>query len=143
MRKVIIVFAIIGFLFCMFMAFRDNSAYGPTRFYNRSGEIFKQMKVYMDTFVCTTGNGMVIDISPAGFTKVAGVNVIAERSTATATSSPQTSIKSWTTSAVTVNITEGNATLVSVLGLSVLQGVSTQFVATPSTVILHVQVIGY
>lgn len=96
----------------------------------------------MDTFVATSATP-TIDISPAGFTQIAGVNIMAMRNTSTATSSPQISIKSYSTSSIVANITEGNATLVTILGLSVLQGASMQFVATPSTVTLCVFAIGY
>ncbi len=70
-----------------------------------------------------TSSGLSIDISSASFTIILGYQIIAIRNTGTLTSCPNISIKTVSTAAIVVNITEANSSLVSVLGFSVLQGV--------------------
>lgn len=120
-----------------------KQAYKPTRFFNRSGEVHQQMRVFLDSFVCTTGNGMTIDISAAGFTTVKGVVASAEKNTSSATSCPKVEVKSQSTTSVVLNIYEGNATTVNILGSLVLLGASESFVSSPSTVTVHVMAVGY
>lgn len=117
-------------------------AYHPVQFFNKTGQQFRITKVFTDTLTPNTSNGYSIDISPAGFTGISSVNVVAQRNTSTATSVPNVGIKSYTTSAVVVNITEGNASLINILGSNVLLGPSTSFATIPG-VILQVQVLGW
>lgn len=120
-----------------------KSSYKPTRFFNKSGEVYGQLRVFVDSFICTTGNGMTIDISQAGFNVVRGVSAIAQRNTGTATAVPKVGIKSYTTTSVSVNVYEGNSNTVDLLGSAVLLGTSESFVADPSTITIHIMAIGY
>ncbi len=93
--------------------------------YNASG-VLSVTKRWIETVTPSTGNGYSIDISSAGFTNVLGVSIISIKNTSTPTSVPKVSIKSITSTAVVVNIIEGNATL----QLGLLLGTSEQFVNT-------------
>lgn len=108
--------------------------------YNRSGAISPQLRVFTDTITPTTGNGFSINISTAGFTRVTSVQVQAESNTTSAASVPLVAIRSYSTSAVVVNIVQSNSTLISLLGINVL---GLQFLQSVSGVRLHVTVFGY
>lgn len=138
MKKIIIATALTTLVFAVLFSF----AYDRIRFFNKSGEITRGMRIYTDTVVCTSAT-QTVSYASAGFSKIASVSIMAERNTSNAYDVPQASIKSWTNSAAVVNITQGSNTLVSVLGLNVLQGPSTTFVTTPSSVTLHLQIVGY
>lgn len=95
-------------------------------FYGPSGPI-SITKEWVGTVTPTSASGFVVDISSAGFTNVLGAFPIAIKNTATATSSPQVSVKSFSNTQVVLNFTEATSSLVSVLGFNVLQGVPVQF----------------
>lgn len=119
----------------MFKAFMSSLiTYGTSRGTN--------VKIWDTTFTPSVSSGQTVDISSAGFSSPPMVFVTAERNTAVATSVPQISLKSRTSTQLSFNIIEGSANLVTILGISVLSGVPTVFVATPSTVVIHVFCIG-
>lgn len=97
--------------------------------YNSSG-ILRVSKQWHGLITPNTGNGYSVDISSAGFTNVINVQAIGVKNTSTATSSPQISIKSVSTTTIVVNITEASANLVTILGSSVLQGPAAIFADT-------------
>lgn len=99
-------------------------------YYNAAGALSPSVKRWIAVVTPSTSTGLSIDISSAGFTTVLNAQVIAVRNTTTATSSPNVSIKSVSTTALVVNITEGNAAQVTILGSSVLLGAATVFAAT-------------
>jgi len=116
-----------------------DSMLGRAKVFNHSGLVtIKPYKIYTDTVTATTGNGYSIDISAAGFTKVLAVQVQPEFSTTDANTVPSTAIKSWTNSAVTVNVVNQNRIFVSLLGLTISTGL--QFV---NNIKLHVTAVGY
>lgn len=146
MKTTIIICLTIVVLIGIGLAFRGEKetprSYTPVRIFDRNGEgTIMGGKIWRDTITATTGNGQTIDISSAGFTNIGSVNVMALRNSAVAVETPNVSLKSVTTTTLTVNITQGNADVVSILGFSVLQGPSTQFVPNNS-VKLYVIVIG-
>ncbi len=103
----------------------------------------KQIKIIADTVSVTgSSSGYVIDISALGYTVILGVNVIAYRNSATVTSSPNVSIKTISTSAITVNIIEGNPATVNILGNIITLGSPVIF-SPVSGLKLSVMVIGY
>lgn len=120
----------------------SNVAYDPLYFYDHLARINRPMKIWVDTITPSTSNGYSLDISSAAFSKIMSISAIAGRNTATATSVANVGVKSYTTTAVVFNSTEGNASLVNVLGSNVLLGPSTGFAST-SGLLLHVTVIGY
>lgn len=116
-----------------------DSMFGRTKVYNHSGiASVKPYKIYSDTITATTGNGFSVDISSAGFTRILAVQVQPEFSTTDANTVPATAIKSWTNSAITVNVVNQSRIFVSLLGLTISTGL--QFV---NNIKLHVTVIGY
>lgn len=120
-----------------------NKTYYPISFFNHNGQFQTDgMKVYCDTLTPTTASGMAIDISAAGFTTITTAQVIALENVATADASPQVSIKTISNTSLTVNITQANSSLVSILGLNVLQGAGLVFSGNLSSVKLYVMVLG-
>ncbi len=91
------------------------SDYGP------SGAI-SVTKRWVGSVTPSTGNGYSIDISSAGFSNIVSVSVVGVKNTNSTYLSPQVSVKSKSTSAIVVNITEANAATVSILGINVLSG---------------------
>ncbi len=122
---------------------KEPPTYTPIRIFDRNGEgTIMGGKIWRDTITATSESGMTIDISSAGFTVIGSVNVMALRNTATATEAPQVALKEVTTSTLTVNITQSSASLVTILGLSVLQGPAAIFATNVNTIKLYVIVIG-
>ena len=113
----------------------------PVRVYNGSGQVNQSIKIWTDVLTPTTGNGYSVDISSAGFGTVLSVMAISEFSTGTTTTMRNAEIKSYSTSAVVVNIAVPNATVVSLLSLTLL-GVPT-FLPSGTGTKLHLTVIGY
>lgn len=100
---------------------------------------------YYDTIITnpSTASGFSISIGHIGFTSSPTVMVMALRSTTDATTAPQASLKSVSTSAIAINITQGNSSTVNVLGSLVLLGAATLFATTLSGVSIHVMAIGF
>lgn len=76
-----------------------------------SGSGLSTTKIRIGTFTPTTGNGYSIDISGGGFSNIWGYSIIPIKNTATPNSVPLVSIKSVSTSAIVVNLVEGQAGL--------------------------------
>lgn len=114
---------------------QQPNSYSPVMYYDRSGIVKPITKIYRDTFTVNTASGYSVDLTPAGFSSVKTWNVIALKNSATATSVPNASVKSITTTALVVNLTEGNGSLINVLGNNVLLGPSTAFAATAGLLI--------
>lgn len=113
-----------------------------TSYYNTAGIIKQNVKVFVAEVTPNTSNGYSIDISAAGFSTILSTSVIAKRNTSTASTSPNVSIKSESTSAIVVNVTEDNPNTIAILGISVLSGLPSVF-ANVTGLTLKVIVIGY
>lgn len=139
-----IVIAILAIWVIGSIAFKDNdtSAYDPIKFYNRVGAFRKPMKVFIDSFPVSSASGGSLDISGASFSVISSISAVAMKNTGTSTSVSNVGIKSYTNSAVVLNCTEGNGSLVTILGSGVLLGPSTAFASTTGLYI-HLMVIGY
>ncbi len=121
----------------------DNQSHIPIRVFRRSGEVTLGVtRIFADTITPTTGNGFSIDISAAGFTTVPRVQILPQRNTSTVTSVPNVAIKTVSTTAIVVNITEGNNATVNILGNIVTLGAPTIFTPNPETILLNVQAVG-
>lgn len=92
--------------------------------------------------VPTVAMGLSIDISNYGFTSIANVSVIAEKDTTDPMLVPNVAIKSKSTSAIVVNITQGNNATVAILGINVLSGGPVIAATNLPTITLHVRVEG-
>lgn len=142
MKKIIIFVGIIVVIVAAIFAFGNNS-HTPVRIFNHSGEVeLGGTRLWSDTITPSTGSAFSIDISSAGFSVVPRVQVTATRSTATANAVPNVAVKSVTTTAIVVNITEGNPSTTTILGIQVLSGAPIIFVADPSTIVLNVMAAG-
>lgn len=111
----------------------------PT-FYGTSGTK-TVTKIWSDVITPSTGDGAVISISSAGFTNIISVTAVGAKNTGTVTSSPNVSIKSFTTTSVILNITEGSTNIVNLLATSLLSGAPTVF-ANTSGLTVHITVYG-
>lgn len=144
-RNIIIwaIIFLIGVLFSFHIGDNENRpAYDPVKFYNKSGQVFKPFKVFIDTFNVNNANGGAYDISAAGFTAITAMAATALRSTSTATSCPNVAIKAIATNSITLNLTEGSNTLINILGSNVLLGPSSGFAST-SGLSIQVVILGY
>lgn len=131
-------------LMAVFVYVFSTSAYQPGTntiysFYNKNGSIANQMKVWCDT-VPVTAASQAIDISSAGFTKILSIQVQPALNTTTVASMPIASVKSWTTSSVTVNFIQSNSSVISILGVQV---VGLQALQSFSNTYCHITIIGY
>lgn len=92
--------------------------------------------------VPTIAMGFSIDISSYGFTSISNVAVVAERDTTDPMLVPNVGIKSKSTSAIVINITQGNNATVSILGINVLSGSPMVAATGLNTITLHLHVEG-
>lgn len=115
--------------------FRDSVEY-----YGSAGRINQKIKVWSGIVTPTTGNGFNVDISAAGFGTILNVQAQAVNSTAIAASVPIVTVKSYTTTQVSLNIIQSNSQLLSILGVTVTGLI---FATNLTGTTLHVQVTGY
>lgn len=108
----------------------------PLKIYGSSGLLAITPKMWTGVITPTTANGQTIDISSAGFSAVIDVQATAANNTATLTSVPFISVKSYTTTTVTLNIAQSNSGLVGILSGLV-------FATSLTGVTVQVLVIGY
>ena len=107
-----------------------NAKASAVSHFNAAGPISAPTKRWIATVSPSTANGYSIDISSASFSSILNVQIIAIRNTSTVTSSPNVSIKTISTSAIVVNVIEGNPTLINILGSNVPLGLSQVFAST-------------
>jgi len=117
----------------------NNSNVQP-QFYTSSGMVSQQIKVWNGIVTPSTGSGQTVDISSAGFSTILNVQAQVESNTASATSVPLVSIKSYTTTSVVTNIIVSNNSTIGSL-LSPIVGLL--FATNLTGYKLHVQVTGY
>lgn len=142
MRKRYVII-IICLLVASVFAFNRNS-HVPIRVFKRTGEVdLGGSRVFVDTFTLTTGNGFSIDISPAGFSTLPTVQINPLINTSDPMLCPTISVKSISTTAIVVNVTEPSPTTLNILGLGLaVQSPQQRFVNTPSNIKLHVHATG-
>ncbi len=112
------------------------------RYFDSSGMITDPVKIWVGTVTPSTCNGYSIDISSAGFSTILSANIVPIKSNSTANLNPSVAIKSVSTTAIVVNVVEGNAATVVILGSSVTLGVPLVFAATAGLT-LYIEVTGY
>lgn len=113
----------------------------PIIYYSTSGTVTPVTKVWRSIVTPTTSNGYTIDISSAGFSTITNIQIVASKNSSNAYQCPNSSIKSYTNSQLVVNIIEGNASTVNILGSLVLLGAANIF-ADVTGITLHVRVEG-
>lgn len=111
-----------------------NRDFDPIKFYDRNGITKRPTKIWRDTFAVTTPNGQSIDISSASFSNVRTVTVTVLHNTTDANAMADATVKSWTTTAVVVNITQAQTfvlnTSIITTGITILPR---QFLLNPTT----------
>lgn len=75
-------------------------------YYNSGGLISSNLKKWIGMVTPSTGNGYSIDISSAGFSAIECFSVVAIKNTGTLNSIPVSSVKSYSTTELIVNIIE-------------------------------------
>lgn len=90
----------------------------------------------------TVAMGFSVDISSYGFTSISNVAVVAERDTTDPMLVPNVGIKSKSTSAIVINITQGNNATVAILGINVLSGSPMVAATNLASITLHFRVEG-
>lgn len=112
-------------------------------YFTHSGQMQgNTVRIYADT-VSPTSATYSIDISAVGYTGVLSCNVVASNNTSSIGSMPIAVIKTVSPTAIVVNILQSNTSLVSILGLNVLQGAGLQLASSVSGVVLYVNTTGY
>lgn len=92
------------------------------QYYNSSGRIYNKIKKWVGRVAVTNASGQSVDISACGCSSILSIVATAEKNGTTSTASPNVSIKSYTTSAVTFNFTEANGEVISMGAVNVLSG---------------------
>ncbi len=103
-----------------------NTSLNSVTNYNSSG-IISITKRWHGVITPNSTNGYSIDISSAGFTNIINVQIIASRNTGVVSSCPQVSVRTVSTTSITVNITEVNTATINLLGINVLSGLPSIF----------------
>lgn len=106
------------------------------KFYNRSGLVSHQMKVWADTVTPSTANGYSVNITSAGFTTILSVQATVFQNSSTAATIPLISGKTFTTSAIITNVQTSNSGV-----LGILTGLI--FATSLTGMTIHVVVVGY
>ena len=119
----------------------SNSNY-KIKFYDKTGILSQQIKVWDDTINLSTGtgSGQVVSIASAGFIKILNIQAQIENNTTSATSVPILGIKTYTNSTVTFNILISNNNTIASL-LSPIVGLL--FATNVNAYRIHLLVIGY
>lgn len=88
----------------------DSLAYVENRpkYFNASGPITPPTKIWSGVVTPNTGNGYAIDISSAGFESLTSVLITPFKFTSTPADVPRVAIKTYTTTAIIVNIVDSN-----------------------------------
>lgn len=112
--------------------------------YNKSGRIYKKLKLWVDTISVTSADSFSVSISSAGFTNVLSASATAIKNTPNGSpaSIANVAIDYYTNNNLYFNFSQGSNNLVTVLGISVLGGAST-ISAVTSGLKIGIMVIGY
>lgn len=114
----------------------------PNLYFNRTGWIKKQMRIWNDTIAVSTASPS-IDVSAAGFTQIIDIQPQVIQNSASLTNFAWCNVKTYTTSSITLNIAQQNNNTVTILGISVLSGSP---IAAPSSftgMFVSLRVTGY
>ncbi len=112
------------------------------QYYNASGRIYQRIKKWVGRVAVTSASGQTVDISSCGCSTILSIVATAEKNGTASTASPNVAIKSYSTSSVTLNFTEANGAVVSILGINVLSGLPLIFASTTG-LFVHVEVTCY
>lgn len=110
------------------------------QYYDSNGRVRRIQKEWTGIITPSTASGATIDISSAGFGSITNIQIQAAANTASATSVPLVSLKSYTTTQVTVNIVMSNNSTIANL-LQPIIGLI--FPSSVTGITLHVLVKGY
>lgn len=119
-------------------------AYDPSvLFYNRAGLLTnKKMKIWNDTVFVSSANP-TISISSAGFATILNAQAQVVQTSVSVSNFTWCNITSYTTSNVTLFLTQQNNSTINILGSVVLLGTPLQQPTTPTNTAIALQVFGY
>ena len=109
---------------------REGYAYEPVKYYDKIGLTDPIRRVYFDTLQVTTSDGFTVDLTHVNFSIIRGWAAIPVKNTSTSTAVPNVSGKTVGVTSLVLNFTEGNSSIVSILGSGVLLGPSNSFANT-------------
>lgn len=109
------------------------------KYYNPSGLVSGPIKIW-DSVITPASSNPSIDISSAGFIGILSVTTTPANNTSTVTSIPFVSIKTYSTTNLTLNILTSNSQTISILG-TLVTGLTMAASLTGMTV--HVHVVGW
>lgn len=104
------------------------------------GANHNKIYIWSDIVVPTTGNGFTFSVADAAFTTITNIQLTVENNTSSVATIPIATVKSYTSSAITVNLVVSGSTLVSLLGTTV-QGLV--FATNLTGVRLHARIEGF
>jgi|ERR1700749_954443 len=93
----------------------------PTLYFNKSGQIKKQIRIWNDTLAVSTATP-TIDISSAGFTQIVDIQPQVIQNSASLTNFAWCNVKTYTNTSVSLNLAQQNNNTVTILSISVLSG---------------------
>lgn len=117
-------------------------AYDPIKFYNRSGQITKSMRIWTDT-IAVTSSTPAINISSAGFSNIVSVQPQIIQTSVSLTNFTWCNVTTYSTSSVSLFLAQENSSTVNILGSLVLLGTPLQAPSSFSNMFVALQVIGY
>lgn len=122
----------------------SHQAYIPARYFNRNGEIEfpNGQKVFTDTLTPTMASGFAVDLTKAAFDTIQSVYLSCSRNTTDASAVAHAEVNTLTNSTLTLNITQGNSSVVSLLGVNVLSGAPQAMATNLSNIRVFVTVRG-
>ena len=122
------------FAVCLAFVFAKSAEYNPTvKYFTSAGAINQPVRVWDGIITVTTGTAQSVDISSAGFTSINSVVVTPANNTASTTSMPIVSIKSYTATSVVFNTLVSNTA-----GIGILVGLIVPSSTTGMQVHVHV-----
>ena len=117
-------------------------AYDPIKYYNRSGQILKPIRIWNDTIAITSATP-AINISSAGFTTIVSVQPQILQTSVSISNFTWCNLTSYTDTTVNLFLTQQNNNTVNILGSLVLLGTPLQAPTTFTNMSVALQVTGY
>lgn len=133
---------IIGAIIGIVLVIAAFIAYDPVKYYNRSGQLFKPMKIWTDTIAITSATPSV-NISSAGFSTIISIQPQMIQGSPTLANFSWCNVTSYSTSSISLFLVQQNNNTVNVLGSLVLLGTPLQAPTAFTGLYMAITVIGY
>lgn len=117
--------------------------YDTVKFYSKSTLLSNKAVIVKDTFAISTANPVITLPLPTGTTIASVLAATGYRAGSTASNSPQVAIYDFTSTTVSLLVTQQNTTTVSILGINVLSGLPFILTPDPTNVKIVISYIAY